>query len=97
MKLEDKEKLNQCLDILGETDLGLPLVWLYTWDVIQDILTDGEWEVLVTMDEAWNNLVEAVKADQGFSLEFGSEQLYDDVRDWMFNREMIRDFEDRDV
>ena len=40
MKNEDKDKLNQCLDILDTTDLGLSLVWLWTWNTIKYFMED---------------------------------------------------------
>jgi len=86
MKLEDKDKLNQCLDILDTTDLGLSMVWLWTWSTIKDFMEDEEWKVTQTEDQMWNNLCEAVEAGHGFSLEYGAEQHQDDVMEWMLNR-----------
>jgi hypothetical protein len=40
MKPNDKDKLNQCLEILDTTDLGLSMVWLWTWSTIDNILKD---------------------------------------------------------
>jgi hypothetical protein len=96
MKAGDKEKLNQCLDILDTTDLGLSLVWLYTWSTIKNLMEDEEWECTQTEDQMWDNLCEAVSAGQGFSLEYGAEQHNEDVLDWMMNRDYIVDtmFED---
>ena len=42
MKPGDKDKLNQCLDILDTTDLGLSLVWLWTWSTIKSFNEDQE-------------------------------------------------------
>jgi len=44
-----------------------------------------------TEDEMWDNLCEAVEAGMGFSLEYGAEQHYDDVMEWMLNREYMID------
>lgn len=89
MKPEDKDKLNECLKILDTTDLGLSMVWLWTWSTIQNILENDAYEAKVTQDQMWDNLCEAVEAGQGFSLEYGAEQHEDDVLEWMMNREYI--------
>lgn len=91
MKPDDKDKLNACLEILDSTDLGLSLVWLWTWSTVTNILDDQEWRPQVTQDQMWDNLCEAVSAGQGFSLEYGAEQHQEDVLEWMLNREYILD------
>ena len=91
MKPEDKNKLNKCLEILDSTDLGLSLVWLWTWSTINNILDDENYNAKVTQDDMWNHLCEAVEAGQGFSLEYGAEQHQDDVLEWMLNRDYITD------
>lgn len=96
MKQGDKEKLDQCLALLDETDLGLPMVWLWTWSTVKDILEGGDWDQLVSEDEAWTLLAEAVASGNGFSLEYGSEQHYDEVVEWMLSRGLINDFMDED-
>lgn len=99
MKTEDRDKLHKCLEILGTTDLGLPMVWLWTWSTIVDILDDETYHAQVNLDTVWTGLVEAVQAGYGFSLEYGAEQHYDDVVEWMQKKEYIMeplDEEDED-
>ena len=91
MKTEDKDKLNKCLEILDTTDLGLTLVWLWTWSTIGNIIEDSTWHATVTHDDMWPHLCEAVEAGMGFSLEYGAEQHQEDVLDWMMSREFITD------
>jgi hypothetical protein len=91
MKPEDKDKLNECIKILESTDLGLSLVWLWTWDVIKYNMQDADFVCTVTEDQMWEHLCEAVEAGQGFSLEYGAEQLSEDVRDWMMSRGYLVD------
>ena len=91
MKPEDKDKLNECLKILYSTDLGLSLVWLWTWSTINNVLDDDTYKAKVTQDQMWDHLCEAVEAGQGFSLEYGAEQHNEDVLEWMMNREYIVD------
>jgi len=91
MKPDDKDKLNKCLEILDTTDLGLSMVWLWTWSTINNILDDETYKAKVTQDQMWDHLCEAVQAGQGFSLEYGAEQHQDDVLEWMMNRDYIVD------
>ena len=98
MRPDDKDKLNKCLEILDTTDLGLSMVWLWTWSTIGNILEDETFKAKVTKDQMWDYLCEAVEAGQGFSLEYGAEQHHDDVLEWMMNRDYIVDtmFEEDD-
>jgi hypothetical protein len=91
MKPEDKDKLNECLKILDTTDLGLSLVWLWTWSTINNIFEDKTYKQNVTIDDMWGHLCEAVEAGQGFSLEWGAEQHQEEVQDWMLSRDYIVD------
>jgi hypothetical protein len=91
MKTADRDKLSQCLSILNTTSLGLPLVWLWTWSTIIDILDDESYHAEVNLDTAWTGLCEAVQAGKGFSLEYGSEQHHDDVLEWMLEQGYILD------
>jgi hypothetical protein len=91
MKPDDKDKLDKCLEILDTTDLGLSLVWLWTWNSINDILDSEDWQSEVTKDDMWDKLCEAVEAGMGFSLEYGVEQHHEDVLEWMLNRGYILD------
>lgn len=91
MKPADKDKLNECLKILDTTDLGLSMVWLWTWSTINNIFEDSTFEPKVTIDDMWGHLCEAVEAGQGFSLEYGAEQHQEEVQDWMLSRDYIVD------
>jgi hypothetical protein len=91
MKTADRDKLHKCLEILQTTELGLPMVWLWTWNTIVDTLDDETFRAEVNLDTVWTGLVEAVQAGKGFSLEYGAEQHYEDVRDWMLSKEYIKD------
>ncbi len=94
MKPEDKDKLNKCLEILDTTDLGLSMVWLWTWSTINNIMEDRTYQVNVTLDDMWGHLCEAVEAGMGFSLEWGAEQHQEEVQDWMLSRNYIVDPEE---
>jgi len=98
VKTADKDKLNKCLEILGTTELGLPMVWLWTWSTIKGFADDETFIMKKTEDEMWDCLCEAVEAGHGFSLEYGADQHYDEVMEWMLNREYMVDsmFEEED-
>lgn len=89
MKPDDKDKLNKCLEILDSTDLGLALVWLWTWSTILGLLEEEDWHATVTKEQMWEHLCEAVAAGQGFSLEWGTEQHYEEVLTWMLSRDYL--------
>lgn len=91
MKTADKDKLDKCLEILHTTDLGLSMVWLYTWSTINGIMEDETFTAKVTREQMWDHLCEAVEAGHGFSLEYGAEQHYEDVQEWMINRDYVVD------
>jgi len=91
MKTSDRDKLHKCLEILHTTELGLPMVWLWTWSSIVDILDDKTYHAQVNLDTVWTGLCEAVAAGHGFSLEYGAEQHWDDVVEWMQEKEYIVD------
>jgi hypothetical protein len=50
-----------------------------------------DWTMVSTEDEMWDHLCEAVEAGHGFSLEYGAEQHYEDVQEWMLNRGYMKD------
>ena len=91
MKPDDKDKLNKCLEILDTTDLGLSLVWLWTWSTINNILEDETYKKNATLDDMWEHLCKAVADGKGFSLEYGAEQHQEDVLDWMSDNNWIVD------
>ena len=96
MKPNDINKLNQCLDILDTTDLGLSLVWLWTWSTIKGFLEDGDFKQMVSEQTAWEELCKAVESGYGFSLEYGAEDHHESVRDWMIENNLIKDLDEEE-
>lgn len=94
MKPGDKDKLNKCLEILDTTDLGLSMVWLWTWSTVKEFLDSYDWDQLVSEDEAWELLSKAVESGHGFSLEYGAEDHYEDVKEWMLKEGLMKDPDD---
>jgi hypothetical protein len=97
-KSEDRVKLNQCLDILDTTDLGLSMVWLWTWSTIKSLNEDEQYKFNLSEEELWDRLVTAVADGHGFSLEYGAEQHYEDVTNWLLETDIMTDlmFEEED-
>lgn len=91
MKADDRDKLNKCLDILDTTDLGLSLVWLWTWSTIKSFNEDADYRFKISEEEVWDKLCGAVASGHGFSLEYGAEQHYEDVRDFLIGNDIMVD------
>lgn len=97
MDLQDKARMldtyrdiELIIDKIEELSVGLPLVWVWTWDVVKSTWTDfmegGDPEFCTTMDldEVWEMFW--AQADvNNFSLEYGSDDLYEAVRDWLID------------
>ncbi len=111
MDLQDKVRMldvyNQIEDIIekiSQMRVGQPLVWVYVWDVARDLYRDiqegqdDEYCVTVDEEELWQLFWQ--QADKnGFTLEYGTEDLYEAVRGWMIDEsiiEMIEEEEDED-
>lgn len=87
----DMEKLNTCLGILDSTDLGLSMVWLWTWSTIKSLNEDEQYRFNLSESEVWDRLVTAVESGYGFSLEYGAEQHYEDVTNWLLSNDIMTD------
>ena len=105
MDLQDKTRMedtfkdiNLIIDKIGELRVFPPLVWVWTWDVaitiLKDIREGGEPEYNVTMDEEEMWELFYTQADSnGFTLEYGTEDLYEAVRDWMIDQGIIEEYD----
>ena len=81
------------------TNLGVfpPLVWVWTWDVAlsiyKDIQEGGDPDYCVARDEDEMWELFYTQADtNGFTLEYGTEDLYEAVRDWMIDESIIEEY-----
>ena len=93
--------IEDIIDKIGSLPVGQPLVWVYVWDVVRQLWTDimeGQEEEYCTamdLDEVWELFW--LQADvNGFTLEYGTEDLYEAVRDWMIDSEIIDEAVDED-
>ena len=88
--------LNELIEGLQKVSAFPPLVWLYVWDMVKDKLDyyhpDSHEEYAVnpalTEKDVFNLFWEDADKN-GFSLEYGTEQLHDHVFDWMIDREIL--------
>jgi hypothetical protein len=91
-----KMQLDQMVNTLNGMDVGMSLVWLWTWDLIRDkydqyskddldsdlTITDG-----TTLDTIWDKLWTKVPAS--FTLEYGAEYMDEAVTDWMIDNDFL--------
>jgi len=88
------QDIEDIIEKISKLPVGQPLVWVYVWDVARDFyrtVQEGqEEEYCVSMDieEVWELFW--TQADKnGFTLEYGTEDLYEAVRDWMIDESII--------
>jgi hypothetical protein len=89
MMKNDRDKLNQCLDILDSTDLGLSLVWLWTWSTVKNFMEDEDYKFNKSEEEVWDLLAGSVDSGHEFSLEYGSEEHFDTVQFWLLDNDIM--------
>jgi hypothetical protein len=95
--MEDTHRdIDLIIDKIGELSVFPPLVWVWTWDVVKttwkDFMEGGDPEYCVSkdLDEVWELFY--TQADQnGFTLEYGTEDLYEAVRDWLIDEEIVEE------
>jgi hypothetical protein len=102
--LDVYNQIEDIIEKISQMRVGQPLVWVYVWDVARDLYRDiqegqdDEYCVTVDEEELWQLFWQ--QADKnGFTLEYGTEDLYEAVRGWMIDEsiiEMIEEEEDED-
>lgn len=88
-------KLNTIIKDVKEINIGLPMVWLWCWDIVVDIYENNQWVDMhnnlaaeeciaqdVTLKQIWDKFWDDSDTN-GFSLEFGVERLDEHIWDWM--------------
>ena len=75
---------------LTELEVFPSLVWTWTYDIIRSFENDSDYKFLMTeeqwFDLLWNNVDKA-----NFSLTYGDEQIYEDIRDWLLDNDVMVD------
>jgi hypothetical protein len=96
--------ISDIVDKITELPVFPSLVWVWCWDVLLSMYrdympdVDDEWVVAMSIEDMWALFWE--QADQnGFTLEYGVEDLNEHLRDWMIDQSIIvsLDEEDEDV
>lgn len=93
-------QLDQMISTLNSIDVSFSLTWLYVWDIMRykyEIMSDDDGfhkaNPKFTIDDVWN----ALWLDPRFTLEYGVEQLDDEISDWLIaNDFIIEDEEEED-
>jgi hypothetical protein len=101
-RMEDTYRdIEDIIDRISKLPIGLPLVWVYAWDVARDLYTsiqegqEEEYCVTEDIEDVWELFW--IQADKnGFTLEYGSETLYDHIRDWMIDENIIDEVPEED-
>jgi hypothetical protein len=101
MDLQEKTRMQDVyrdiedvIEKISKLPIGLPLVWVYAWDVARDLYTsiqegqEEEYCVTEDIEDVWQMFWEDADKNR-FSLEYGPEALYEHIRDWMIDKNII--------
>ena len=73
-----------------KTQVGSVLTWLWVWDSMKYLFKSDEYEMKASEQEIFQRLWQ--NADRiGFTLEYGTEELHEAIRDWLIENELIVD------
>jgi len=106
MDLQDKTRMQDVyrdisiiIDKITELPVFPSLVWVWTWDVLvsmyKDYLpeVDDEFVITMSLEDIWALFWE--QADKnGFTLEYGTEDLTEHIRDWMIDQNILVSIEE---
>ena len=101
MDLQDKTRMedtyvqiNDIIDKIGKLPVFPSLVWVWTWDIVVDMYNnhqpgvDDEYVVKMPLEQVWELFW--TQADKnGFTLEYGTEDCYEHIRDWMIDEDIL--------
>ena len=100
VRLDDTyERLTKIIEDVTNLNVFPSLVWVWTWDVALSSLRDfkEDEEFIVNMDEKQMFDLFWDQADQnGFTLEYGTDDLYEAIREWMIDQGVVAYLEDQD-
>ena len=93
VRLDDTyERLTKIINDIGNLGVYPPLVWVWTWDVALSTRRDFEEdeEFIVHLDEKQMFDLFWDSADKnGWTLEYGTENLYEFIREWMIEENVV--------
>ena len=92
-------KINSIIDDLQNLGVFPSLVWTYAWDIVRDTYENNQYDDAavndyiavpkgVTLKQIWDKFWEDADKN-GFSLEYGSEDMHEAVRDWMHDCDFL--------
>jgi len=97
------DEVNKIVDSLNNLSIFPSLVWVWCWDVIRNVyesnpadapdFVDEAIKPGVTLKQVWDKFWEDADKN-GFSLEYGSEDLYEATLDWMRDSEFLISLEE---
>jgi len=99
--LDTYTEIEDIIERITKLNVFPPLVWVWTWDIARDLYTtiqegqEEEYCVTEDIEDVWLMFWEDADKN-GFSLEYGAEDLYDGIRDWMFDRGIIEEVPEED-
>ena len=93
------EEINKIIDSLQNLSVFPSLVWVWSWDIVRDIYEKNQYDHAavndyefvpqgITLKQIWDKFWEDADKN-GFSLEYGSEDMHEAVRDWMADCEFL--------
>jgi hypothetical protein len=92
-------EINKIIDQIGNLPVFPPLVWVWTWDIVVDMHknygpgVDDEFLITKPLEDIWAMFWE--QADKnGFTLEYGTEDCYEHIRDWMIDEDIMVSLDD---
>lgn len=99
-------RINTIIDQLQNLGVFPSLVWVYAWDIVKDIYENNQFEDAALNDydavpqgmelkTIWDKFWEDADKN-GFSLEYGAEDLHEAIRDWMFACGFLINLEEED-
>jgi len=87
-------EINKIIDQIGNLRVFPPLVWVWTWDIVVDMHknhqegVDDEYVVKMPLEDVW--ALFWTQADKnGFTLEYGTDDLDEHIRDWMIDEDIL--------
>ncbi len=78
-------QLNEALDKIGAMDVTAPLVWVWMWNIVQDLWEDDEWaNGSATLEDVFVDFWRSAGTiGLSFTLEYGVDSAQEKVLDWM--------------
>lgn len=87
------------IDKISELPVFPSLVWVWTWDVLVSMYkdympdVDDEWVTTMPLEDVWT-LFWTQADENGFTLEYGTEDLTEHIRDWMIDESIIKSLDE---